>query len=139
MTSILNPYVNFRGTARQALTFWHSVFGGELNVMTFRDSGGMGMDEAEQDLVMHGQISSPNLTLMAADAPAHMELANASFMSISLSGDDEAELSGWFKALADGGTVTVPLERAPWGDTFGMLVDRFGVQWLVNISGSATA
>ena len=136
MTSKLNPYVNFRGQAREALTFWHSVFGGDLNIMSFRDSGGMGLDEAEQDLVMHGQIDAPSVTLMAADAPAHMELANASFMSISLSGDDEAELTGWFNALAEGGTVTVPLNKAPWGDTFGMLVDRFGVQWLVNIAGS---
>ena len=137
MTSKLNPYVNFRGRAREALEFWHSVFGGELNVMSFRDSGGMGLDDAEQDLVMHGQIDTPSVTLMAADAPAHMELANSSYMSISLSGDDEAELTGWFNALADGGTVTVPLAKAPWGDTFGMLVDRFGVQWLVNIAGAA--
>jgi PhnB protein len=134
MTSRLNPYANFRGRAREALTFWHSVFGGELQIMSFAD-GGMEVAEGERDQVMHGQLDTPVLTLMAADAPAHMELPNASFMSISLSGDDEAELTGWFEALAEGGTVTVPLNKAPWGDTFGMLVDRFGVQWLTNIAG----
>jgi len=135
MTSKLNPYVSFRGQAREALTFWHSVFGGELNIMTFAD-GGMEVADDEKDLVMHGQIDTPSLTVMASDAPAHVERPNASFMSISLSGDDEAELSGWFNALADGGAVPQPLEKAPWGDTFGMLTDRFGVQWLTNISGS---
>jgi PhnB protein len=135
MTSKLNPYVSFRGQAREALAFWHAVFGGELNIMTFAD-GGMEVGADEKDLVMHGQIDTPALTLMAADTPAHMDRPNASFMSISLSGDDEAELTGWFHALSDGGAVTVPLEKAPWGDTFGMLVDRIGVQWRTNISGA---
>jgi PhnB protein len=137
MTSKLNPYVNFRGQARAALEFWHSVFGGELNVMTFRDSGGMGVEESEQDQVMHGQIDTPSITLMAADVPSHMDLAEGSFVSVSLSGDDEQELTGWFNALSAGGTPIVPLNKAPWGDTFGMFLDKFGVQWLVNIAGSS--
>ena len=137
MTSKLNPYINFRGRAREALEFYHSVFGGDLNVMTFAD-GGMEVAEDEKQLVMHGQIDTPVLTLMAADAPAHIDVPNASNMSISLSGDDEAELTGWFQALSEGGTVPQPLEKAPWGDTFGMFEDRFGVKWLVNIAGSAT-
>ena len=57
-------------------------------------------------------------------------------MSISLSGDDADELRGYFEKLADGGTVTVPLEKQMWGDEFGMVTDRFGVGWLVNIAGS---
>src|SRR5689334_21375135 len=126
MASKLNPYINFRGQAREALTFYHAVFGGELSIMTFGDSGGMGVAETEQDQVMHGQIDSPALTLMASDAPMHMSLAEGSNISISLSGDDEAELTGWFHALSDGGAVVQPLEKAPWGDTFGMLTDRFG-------------
>jgi PhnB protein len=56
---------------------------------------------------------------------------------MSLSGDDEAELKAYFEKLAVGGTVTMPLNKAPWGDTFGMLTDRFGITWLVNISGAA--
>jgi PhnB protein len=63
-----------------------------------------------------------------------MEHTQGSDFSLSLSGDDEAELHGYFEKLAAGGTVTMPLEKAPWGDTFGMLKDRFGVSWLVNIS-----
>ena len=67
-----------------------------------------------------------------------MDHTVGSNISVSLSGDAEGELRGYWDGLAAGGTVTVPLEKAPWGDTFGMLVDRFGIPWLVNISGNAT-
>jgi len=135
MATKLNPYLNFRGTAREAMEFYASIFGGELTLSTFADAGGMGVDESEQQNVMHSQLEAgPDLTLMGADAPGHMELSPNG--SISLSGDDEAQLRSWWEGLAAGGSVTVPLEKAPWGDTFGMLVDRFGVSWLVNISPS---
>ena len=111
MVSRLNPYLNFRNSAREAITFYQSVFGGELTT----DSG---------------------YTIMAADVPAHMQLTEGSSMSISLSGDDEAELTGYWEKLIEGGTVVEPLSKAPWGDSFGMAVDRFGIQWLVNIAGA---
>jgi PhnB protein len=75
---------------------------------------------------------------MGADTPSSMPMETGSSVSMSLSGDDEAELSGYFHKLAEGGTITEPLEKAPWGDTFGMLTDRFGVNWLVNIAGTPT-
>jgi PhnB protein len=68
-----------------------------------------------------------------------MEYTPGTNFSISLSGDDDAALRGYWGKLADGGTVAMPLDKAPWGDTFGMCVDRFGVSWLVNISGPQTA
>ena len=64
-----------------------------------------------------------------------MEYQAGTNYSMSLSGDNEAELHGYFQKLSAGGTVTMPLEKAPWGDTFGMLTDKFGVSWLVNITG----
>ncbi|MFU8945781.1 VOC family protein [Mycetocola zhadangensis] len=139
MSVVLNPYLNFPGNAREAMSFYASVFGGKLTLNTFADFGGSG-DPEDDAKIMHGQIDAPHgLVLMGADVPASMEgpgpITNG---SISLSGDDEAALSGYFTALAADGTVTEPLTRAPWGDSFGMLVDRFGVDWLVNISGSAT-
>jgi PhnB protein len=135
MATKLNPYLTFRGNTREAMEFYASVFGGELTISTFGEAGGMGLDESEQQNVMHSQLEAgPDLTLMGADVPAHMELSPNG--SVSLSGDDEAQLRGWWEGLAAGGSVTVPLEKAPWGDTFGMLVDRFGVSWLVNVSGS---
>lgn len=136
MPSILNPYLNFRGTAREAMDFYQSVFGGEVQRSTFADYQ-MAQDPADNDLVMHSQLTSPGgFTLMAADVPAHMEFNPGSAVSISLSGDDEAELTGYWQKLVEGGTVIEPLSKAPWGDSFGMAIDRFGVQWLVNIAGS---
>ena len=88
---------------------------------------------------MHAMLVTPNgLTLMAADTPNGMDYNPGNNISVSLSGqsEDEAELRGYWDKLADGGTVTMPLESAPWGDTFGMCVDKFGIAWLVNIAGA---
>ena len=86
---------------------------------------------------MHGQLDSANrLTLMGADTPTGMEFSPGGNVSVSLSGEDEAELRGYWDKLADGATITMPIDKAPWGDTFGMLVDKFGISWLVNIAGS---
>jgi PhnB protein len=135
MTMRLNPYINFRTTARDALEFYHSVFGGELNIMTF-SQGGMPHDPAQADLVMHGQLDTPaGFTLMLSDTPESMPLTMGGNISVSLSGDDEATLSGYYNALLVGGETLQPLVKAPWGDTFGMLTDKFGVTWLCNISG----
>ncbi len=137
MSVHLNPYIGFRDQARQALDFWHGVLGGELRTMTFAE-GGMVQDPADAEKIMHGQIETPGgLLLMASDSPASMPTPTESNVSVSLSGDDEDLLTGYWEGLADGATVIEPLTKAPWGDTFGMLTDRFGVTWLVNISGAA--
>lgn len=138
MSAILNPYLNFRGDAAEALAFYHSVLGGQLNVMTFAQ-GGMPIEGPEGEQVMHGQIDTPHgWTLMASDVPSSMEYERGTnTFSVSLSGDDDALLRDLFGKLSEGGTVHEPLTTAPWGDTFGMLQDRFGVSWLVNISGAA--
>jgi PhnB protein len=136
----LNPYISFRGTAREAMEFYRSVFGGELDLSTFGDFQMPDVGEDEANLIMHGQLEAPGgLTLMGADTPASMELAEGSNITISLSGDDDTELRGYWDKLLDGGAVTVPLEVAPWGDAFGQLVDKFGVAWMVNIAGSGAA
>jgi PhnB protein len=131
MASELNPYLNFNGTARQALEFYQEVLGGELTLSTF---GELGMaDGADADKVMHGQLkTSAGYVLMGADVPSHMEFERPAGFAVSLSGDDDA-LHGYFDQLAAGGTVTMPLAKQVWGDEFGMLTDRFGIQWMVNI------
>ena len=137
MPSRLNPYLNFQGNAREAMTFYHSVFGGDLQTMTFAE-GGMEAAPEDAEKLMHAQLEAPNgMTLMGADSPSGAPPASLSGVQISLSGDDEAELSGYYEKLAESGTVIEPLVRAPWGDQFGMLTDRYGVLWMVNISGSA--
>ena len=138
MTVILNPYLNFRGSTREAMEFYQSVFGGELTLSTFEELGGEVGDD-EKSLIMHSQLTTPGgLTLMAADVPKHMSYsAGENANSVSISGDDDATLRGYWDGLTAGATIQEPLTVAPWGDAFGMFVDRFGIHWLVNISAPA--
>ena len=137
MSTRLNPYLSFRDSAREAMEFYQSVFGGELTVSTFAEMHAS-EDPAEQHKVMHSMLETDGgLVLMGADTPNSMDLASSSNISISLSGEDEPELRGYYDKLVADGTVLEPLVKAPWGDTFGMCVDKFGVTWLVNISGAA--
>jgi len=128
----LNPYLSFRDTARDAMEFYQSVFGGELVLSTFGEFHASD-DPAEVDKIMHGQLETPGgLVLMGADTPASMELASQTNISVSVSGQDLAELQRYWDRLAEGGTVLQPFAQAPWGATFGMLNDKFGVPWLIN-------
>ena len=135
MSSLLNPYVNLRGRAREALEFYRGVFGGDVVLSTF---GEFGMEGMPADQIMHGQLTTPSgFTLMVADAPEEMPLGDGSSLTIALSGNDVEDLTGYFHALAEGGTVTVPLEKQVWGDHYGSLTDRFGIPWMANISPQA--
>ena len=134
MASRLNPYISFRDNARQAMEFYRDVFGGNLSVNTFGESGApQGTPEA--DKVMHAQLETDSgFTLMASDTPAGMQRNAGDTITISLSGDDADDLRGYWEKLSDGGTVTMPLEKQMWGDEFGMCQDRFGIPWMVNIT-----
>ncbi len=134
MQSKLNPYISFEGNARGAMEFYKTVFGGKLDLSTFGESG---MTEGVQpDGIMHAMLVADNgITLMAADTATGMrEYVAGTNMSISLSGDNEAELTDYYNKLVEGGKVEQPLTKAPWGDTFGMCIDKFGVFWMVNIA-----
>ncbi|CAN5564943.1 VOC family protein [soil metagenome] len=136
MTTQLNPYLGFRGQAREAMEFYASVLGGPLNVMTFGDMGGMGMPEDQHGLVMHSDLMvNDGVTLMGSDQPGEPPVNG----SVSLSGDDDDTLRAWFAGLAEGGEITLPLEVAPWGDAFGQLTDKFGIAWMFNIAGTPAA
>jgi PhnB protein len=131
MASRLNPYLSFTGNARQAMEFYKDVFGGELALNTFGEFGQQG---ADADKVMHAQLESPSgYTIMGADTPEGMTHTPGDTMTVSLSGDDSAELHGYWDKLAATGKVTMPLEKQMWGDEFGMVVDQFGVPWMINI------
>jgi PhnB protein len=139
MASRLNPYLGFRDPARQAMEFYQSVFGGELTISTFAELNAS-EDPAEADKVMHAQLeTTAGYTLMGADTPNSMTYEEGRNGSVSLSGDDEDELRGYFEKLSGSGSVMMPLDKAPWGDSFGMCTDGFGVSWLVNISGAPQA
>jgi PhnB protein len=132
MASHLNPYISFDGNARQAMEFYQRVFDGTLTLNTFGEFGEQ--DAAVADKIMHGQLETDSgLTLMGADTPPGMEYNPGDNIAVSLSGDDADELHRYWDKLSDGGTVTTPLEKQMWGDEFGMCVDQFGINWMVNI------
>lgn len=135
----INPYLNFPGTTEEAFNFYKSVFGGEFIALQ-RFGGGPGCDEnqvsaADADKIMH--ISLPigkGNILMATDALESMgqTFTPGNNFSLSISVDSEAEADELFNGLSAGGTVEMPLAKAFWGAYFGMLRDKFGVQWMVN-------
>jgi PhnB protein len=129
----LNPYLRFDGTARQAMEFYQSIFGGDLKINTF---GEFGMQDSPQaDQIMHAQLETEaGYTLMASDTPPGMPYNPGDTVTISLSGDEES-LKTYFAALAEGGKIGTPLEKQMWGDEYGDLVDKYGVSWMVNLGG----
>ncbi len=135
MQTKLNPYLSFKDNAREAMEFYKTVFGGKLTMSTFKEYHAS-QDPSEDNKVMHATLEADNgITFMASDTPNRMDYSVGTNYSMSLSGDNEVELKGYFEKLLAGGNVTMPLEKAPWGDTFGMCTDKFGVPWLVNIAG----
>jgi PhnB protein len=131
MASRLNPYISFAGDARQAMEFYEQVFGGTLTLNTFGEFGA----EEQPDGIMHGMLeTSSGYTIMAADNPPGQPHQSGNNITVSLSGEDVDELRGYWNKLSDGGTIAVPLEKQMWGDEFGMLTDKFGIPWMVNIS-----
>jgi PhnB protein len=121
------------------MAFYRSVFGGELTTSTYAE-GGMPGDAGAGDRIMHAMLDAgPGLVIMGSDVPPGMPKDEGSRITVSLSGDDDATLRGYWDGLVQGGSVTVPLEKAPWGDSFGMCTDRFGINWMVNIAGVPAA
>lgn len=129
------PHLNFRGEARAALELYRSVFGGELVVTTYGDPG-QTADPAAADLVVWGQVSAPSgFRVMAYDVPADRPWSpgEAPFF-VSVRGDDVEEVRGYWDALVDGSTVVAPLASSDWAPAYGMLTDRFGVTWVLDVA-----
>ncbi|CAN5124280.1 VOC family protein [soil metagenome] len=135
MQSKLNPYISFKKESREAMVFYKTVFGGKLVMTTFGEAHAS-QDPADENNLMHAMLIAENgMTLMASDTPGHMEYKPGKNISISLSGENEEELKSYWEKLSAGAQIGQPLVKAPWGDTFGMLTDKFGIGWMVNIAG----
>ena len=134
---LLDPYLFFHGDARQAMEFYKGVFGGKLDVNEYTDKdlqmmpGTPEEKEAMKGKLMHAMLSG-DVRLMASDSTKASD--KAAKIELSLSGEDEETLRKYWDGLSQAGKVTMLLEKAPWGDTFGMLTDKYGVSWMVNIS-----
>jgi PhnB protein len=133
MKTVLNPYLSFRDNTRQAMEFYQTVFGGKLTMNTFKEFNAS-QDPSEDNKIMHAALEAENgITFFASDTPNNMEYRSGANITMSLTGDNAAELTNYFKKLSAGGNVTMPLEKAVWGDTFGMCMDKFGIAWMVDI------
>ena len=136
MTSSIHPYLNFTAETAEALSFYQSIFGGELQILTFGMARAVPEGDPAEKLAMHAELRTPYATLMASDAPealAPSAVVRGNDMHLSVVTDDEEQGRTWFEALAQGGTITMPFERQMSGDLFGMIRDRFGIQWMVNV------
>lgn len=129
----LNPYLSFRTEAREAMEFYQSVLGGELTINTFGEFPDMVQDPGQEALVMHAQLDVPGgLVLMASDTPNGMTYEQPQGFSVSLSGNSQETTRSVWEKLSAGATITMPLDVPPWGGLFGMLVDRFGIPWMLH-------
>ena len=133
MKPTLAPYLNFSGNTREAMEFYTSVLGGQLEMQTFGESG-MHASEENKNKIMHATLKNDALSFMASDGNAEHPVHMGNNIHMSIMGTDEATLTKYFNGLAEGGNVDMPLAKQFWGDTFGMFTDKFGVHWMVNIS-----
>jgi PhnB protein len=128
-------HLNFRGDARAALEFYQSVFGGDLTIITYQDMGDV-HEPAEANQVVWGQVADASgPRVMAYDVPSRLpwDRGQTSFF-LSLRGDAAAEITAYWEKLADGATVLQPLEPSQWAPLYGMLTDRFGITWVVDVA-----
>lgn len=135
--ALLNPYINFNGNAEEAFTFYKSVFGGEFTkIIRFKDIAGpeFPISEKEANKIMHIALPIGKNLLMANDVPESMgrtnENENRSKLCINAESREEAEKI--FNGLSVGGTIEVPLADSPWGTSFGMFRDKYGIEWMVD-------
>ena len=129
----LSPYIARDGDAREMMEFYKKVFGGELSLSTFGQSP-MPVPDSHKDRIMHSALESGTVSIMASDSTPDMPLSSThSNISLSLVSKDADKLNQIFDELSDGGKVTMKLEKQFWGDTFGMVDDKFGTHWMVNI------
>ncbi len=132
MTLSLYPYLNFPGNTREAFTYYAGIFGGTTDFSTFGEIEAEGMPP---DGTMHAQLETDHFTIMASDAmPGSEEQWGGTRVYLAFMGDDLETLQGWFDKLGADGQVGQPLHLEAWGDTYGDVKDKFGIEWLFNIS-----
>lgn len=134
MQSRLDPYLSFKDNTREAMAFYQGIFGGKLDLRTFKEFNSS-HDPSDDNKIMHSMLEADNgITFMAADTPRDMAYQSGGNISLTLNGDNEEELKNYWEKLSVGASIEVPLNKAPWGDMFGMLTDKFGIKWMVNIT-----
>jgi PhnB protein len=124
---VLQPYLFFIGNTKEAMSFYQSVFGGDLHIIPFTDGEMAGK-------TMHAHLQGGAINLMASDSTR--DSFGVSNISLSMNGTDEESIKGYFRALSVGATEVVDIKKEVWGDQFGSLTDSFGIDWMANITSS---
>ena len=129
----INPYLLFTGQCEEAFKFYEKLLGGKIQVMRAHEDtpAGSQVPAEWQKKILHARMTTPGGALMGSDAPPGRQAKPQGF-SVSLSGNSTEKTKQVWDALADGATISLPLDQAPWGGTFGMLVDRYGIPWMLH-------
>lgn len=135
MTIKTTTHLNFRGNARDALAFYHSVFGGQPILITYKDAGAV-QDPEEADQIMWGQVTSDaGFSVMAYDVPSRLSYAPGEIpVFVSVRGDSSDEITSYWTKLSEGATVIQDIAPAGWSPLYGMLKDKFGVTWVLDVA-----
>ena len=128
----LEVYLYFKGSCKEAMEFYKGVFGGELSTTTYESVGNS--DPAKKELLMHASLSGGDISLMASDTDGAS--TRSAKVELCLVGNDEAKLRQAFNKLSEGAGGVMALEKQSWGDIYGKLTDKFGVDWAFNIGAS---
>ena len=128
----INPYLNFDGQTRDAMTFYAKCLDADLYLQTFKEAG-MDMPGAD-DRIVHARLSKggSSTVVMASDSQPGQPVQSGNYAWLSIDCDDEQEQDRMFSALGEGGSVIMPVDRMFWGARFGMLRDRYGIGWMLN-------
>ena len=124
------PYLTFQGTARDAMTFYQQALGAELTLQTFGEVKAPYPDS--ENLIMHARLTKDGAVFMASDAMPGMPFIAGNNVWVSIDCESVPEIEKLFVAFGEGGTVVMPLADQFWGARFGMLTDKFGINWMFN-------
>ena len=127
----IEPYLFFNGNCRDAMSFYADVFGGKLHLMTYAEAPSD--PQGGGDRILHASLDDGAFTLRASDGPPGQSVGVGGNFALSLHCDTQERQDSLFAALADGGRTIMPLQNTFWGARFGMLFDRFGTQWMLNL------
>ena len=133
MSPTLIPYLYFNGETADAMKFYHSILGGELNMQTFGEAG-VAQTPADQNRVIHAELKNEFLSFMASDGRHGQMIKFGDNIHLSVSGSEKEKLTDYFNGLAKGGRVDMHLSKQFWGDVYGMLTDKYGIHWMINIT-----
>jgi len=134
MSTSLTSYLTFGTNCREAMNFYKGILGGDLQLMTMGESPMKDLPPQAKDLIMHAYLKTPGFALMASDGMNGQAPKNGDNVTLALGTESVEESERLFNALSAGGKITMPLDETFWAHRFGMLADKFGINWMVSFN-----